>query len=515
MQFVARHSRRALIRAGFATAGSVLVAACAPTTSLTPARTTRAGEPPSSVAPVQSDRTADGATPSTLSLATPTPRPAEFRVTPTRQSVIRSSSRTLGALGREYRAYPEISGTVQFAHAWDGPRGALVEGWVAEMAAVYPSIKVESEVGEPALARERLVTALASGLPPNAVMLKSDSLAYFAERGALLPLDDLLARDGITNDWFGPTEMASRTWNGHVVGLPQSTDGAQHLLFVNLGLLERIGSDPNRPIRTWQDLDALVEPAVNAGLFVMDPGRMPVGTTAHQVWTYANGGRYWDAEMKTIVWSAAAGVEAAEWLLQFVKDQAGRYERLASGGDSRTPLSAAEWAGEQYLCAVNGAGWFFQLQQEGQRVRYAAYELPRNPSRPDSHGESPTTGGWSLAIPAASRDQEAAWEWLKLTTVSESACTFAERQRRPSPLAGCDDRAGLETTHPFWPAVRASLTRSVPVPTTPIQPHLEQIYRQMQAEVFLERRAPADALQGAARDAQQLLDEWHSARKRS
>ena len=178
-----------------------------------------------------------------------------------------------------------------------------MEGWIADMGAIYPSIKVETDAGDPASAREKLVTALASGSPPNAVMLKSDSIAYFADRGALLPLDSLLGRDGIADDWFAPTERASRSWDGHVYGLPQTTDGAQHLLFVNLGLLERIGVDPARPIRTWQDLDALVEPAAGAGLLVMDPGRIAVGMTAHQVWTYANGGRYWDADLKKIGWN--------------------------------------------------------------------------------------------------------------------------------------------------------------------------------------------------------------------
>jgi ABC-type glycerol-3-phosphate transport system substrate-binding protein len=410
--------------------------------------------------------------------------------------------------------HPEVAGTVQFAHVWDGPRVSLVEGMIADMAASYPSVRVQSEAVEPASARDRLVTALASGSPPNAVMLKSDSIAHFAERGALLPLDALLARDEVRRDSFSPTELSSRSWDGRVYGLPQASSGAQHLLFVNLGLLERIGVDPKVPLRTWQDLEALVQPAANEGLLVMDPGRMAVGMTAHQVWTYANGGRYWDADLRKVTWNEPAGLQAAEWLVQFVAAQAGDYAHLASSGDPRTSLSATEWAAERYLCCVNGAGWFFDLQQEGQRIRYAAYELPRNGENSASSGESPTTGGWSLAIPKASRDHEAAWEWLKLATVSESACAFSARQRRPSPLVGCDERAGLQSVQPFWPAISASMAKSVPVPSSPIQPQLEQIYRQMQDDLLMGRLAPADALNGAARDAQQLLDDWHARRKR-
>ena len=449
-----------------------------------------------------------------LALTTPTARPAAIQATTTPSAVGRQAGRAIGALGREYRAHPEVAGTVQFWHSWDGPRHVLVEGMIADMAAIYPSIKIETDLGDAASARERLVTALASGTPPNAMMLKSDSLAYFAERGALLPLNSVLAQDGIGVDWFTPAELGSRTWDGQIYGLPQTTDGAQHLLFVNLGLLDKIGVDSALPIRTWQDLDALVEPAVTAGYLVMDPGRMAVGMTAHQVWTYANGGRYWDGDLKKIGWSEQAGVQAAEWLVQFVKEQAGDYPRLASGGDPRAPLSAAEWSAERYVCCVNGAGWPYQLQQEAQRIRYAVYEVPHNALNPDSRGETPTTGGWTLAIPKSARDHEAAWEWLKLVTVSESACAFSERQRRPSPLAGCDDRAQAQPSQPFWPVVSASLARSVPVPNSPIQSQLEQLYRQMQDDLLMARLAPADTLENAARDAQQLLDDWHAKRKR-
>ena len=55
---------------------------------------------------------------------------------------------------------------------------------------------------------------------------------------------------------------------------------------------------------------------------------------------------------------------------------------------------------------------------------------------------------------------------------------------------------------------------SVPVASSPIQPQLEQIYRQMQDDLLTTRRTPVDALSSAARDAQQLLDDWHAKRRR-
>ena len=102
-----------------------------------------------------------------------------------------------------------------------------------------------------------------------------------------------------------PTRSRAEPGTGICTACPQTAGGAEHLLFVNMGLLERIGGDPTAPIRTWQDLDRLAEPARRAGLLVLDPTRMAVGTTAHQVWTYANGGQYWDDEVRRIGWAGA------------------------------------------------------------------------------------------------------------------------------------------------------------------------------------------------------------------
>jgi ABC-type glycerol-3-phosphate transport system substrate-binding protein len=493
---------------------------------MSPSRTARAGTPatptPATPGVVPSNR----ATVRALALTTPTPRPLESQSTP-----IAHPGRAVGAtattatatdpvrsaasiMGKAYRVQREVVGTVKFEHAWDGARAPLVEALLADLGALCPGITVEDTIQDGDSVRERLVMALAGGSPPGVVMLRSDSVAYFAEQEALLPLDDLMARDGIASDWFVPAELASRRWDGRTYGLPQVTAGGQHLLFVNTDLLYKIGVDPAHPIETWQDLQALVEPARKADLLVLDPGRMASGMTAHQVWTYANAGQYWDADLQQITWAEPSGVQAAEWLLRFVMAQAGSYDRVASSPSVRTPFSPDEWGAGKYLCCINGAGWFFQLHQQAQHLRYAVYEFPRNADNPASTGATPSTGGWMLSIPRAARDQDAAWELVKLATASVSACAFAARQRRPSPLAGCDTANRLASSQPLWPAITASLTQTIPVPVSPIQPRLEQIYRDMQDDFLRERRAPRTALEDAAMDAQRLLDGWQASRTR-
>ena len=167
----------------------------------------------------------------------------------------------------------------------------LVEGWIKELGPSYPRISVENEVTDCPPLQQKQVAQSVAGTPPNVLMVKSDNTAFYAEQQLLRPIDDLMRRDGVKADWFYPGEFRSRTWQGKAYGLPNVTAGSLHLLFVNTRLLQRVGWDPQKPVGTWQDLEALVEPARREGLFVMDPAKVSTGQTMHFVLTYANGGR--------------------------------------------------------------------------------------------------------------------------------------------------------------------------------------------------------------------------------
>ena len=416
------------------------------------------------------------------------------------------------ALGREYLAYPETSGTVQFSNCWGGARVPLIEQWIEDFNAIYPNIRVQSDLSECSALAEQQVASIAGGAPANVMMIKSDNIAFFAEQDALLPLNDLMERDNVEADWFYPGEFAARTWQDVAYGLPNVTAGALHLLFVNQGLLEEIGVDPETPIATWQDLMALVEPAKEAGLLVMDPAKISTGMTGHQVFTYANGGRYWDDDLTTILWNEPAGVEAAEWMLEFVQAQAGSYENLAIAADRKNVIQPEDWAPEQYVAMINGSWTFFQLAEKAPHIDYAAYTFPRNADNPDSLGYTPTTGGWMFGIAAAGEDHDAAWEWIKFTTASDNACSFVQAQNRPSPVQSCNENPELGAGNPFWDVVTEDLATNIAVPVTSIHPQFVQIWFDMEDAILFEVMPPEEALNTFAEDAQELLDEWNAER---
>ncbi len=415
--------------------------------------------------------------------------------------------------GRDYLAHPDVKGTVQFSNCWGGARIPLVQQWIKDFTAVYRNVKVENDVSDCPSLDKKQVTAMAAGSPPNVMMVKSGNLAFFAEQNTLLPVDDLMQRDRVKADWFYPGEFRSRTWQGKTYGLPNVTAGAQHMLFVNTNLLERVGWPAGKPIQTWQDLEALVEPAKKQGLFVMDPVKSSAGIPSHFVLTYANGGRYWTDDLTRITWNEPAGVEAAEWLLKFVKAQGGKYENLALGSNRKELAYPEEWAAEKHVATFNGSWFPFMMKSKAPQIRYAVYPFPRNAARAESKGHTASTGAWMFAIPKTAKDQDAAWEWIKFIAASQHACSFVKAQNRPSPMAQCNEDPELTKTNAFWPVVTRDLSTNVAVPTAPVHPRMVQLWYEMEDAFLFERMSPKEALDTFAKRGQALLDEWNAKRK--
>jgi len=101
---------------------------------------------------------------------------------------------------------------------------------------------------------EKLTTAVASGSGPDVLQIGLSKLATFAEAGALLPLDDLIANyPGLAADNF-PAGVAgnSTAVGGQTVSIPWTSD--TRVLFTRTDILAENGIDA--PPATWDELRA-------------------------------------------------------------------------------------------------------------------------------------------------------------------------------------------------------------------------------------------------------------------
>lgn len=500
-----RLSRRRLLGTA-ATLAAVFVTACAPATSLPPTRgrVTRADHQQRTV-PVQG--------------ADATPEPT---IAPPSAVTIRSDGATStptiattvsdGNLERHLASQQRV---VRFLHGWDGPLATPLESLVAEFSDRQPNVTVETERVAPERLRDTVIGVSASGAPLDVAMLRSDDGPYLLERRLVQPLNALLPGAGIDSDRYRAEEMAARIWDGHIAGLPHTLAGAEQFLFVNTGLLERLDLDPTQPVQSWQQLEALVEPARRTGLLAIDPTRCGAGAPAMYVWTVANGGRLLTDFDRRVAWDEPAGVEAAEWLQRLVqKQQGGNAPPLADR--QREPLSVSEWLAERHVCCIQGADWIRVLSQSAPQVSVAVFEMPRNEANPASDGRTPSYGGLMLSLLAESRHRDAAWSWLAYLGASEAADRLAQTQGRPSPRAPATAYDARETSGPLGRherVVASGRAHSVLTPRLPISAELEEIAQAALQEIISNKDAAGARLEAETRTAQQRLDEWQARRR--
>lgn len=119
----------------------------------------------------------------------------------------------------------------------------------------HPGIKVEPIfTGDYNQTEQKVLTAIRGGNPPDVAVMRTGSLFMLMDLDAIIPLDGFIARAGgekYLNDFF-PAFLANSRAGGKVWSIPfqRSTP----LFFWNKALFKKAGLDPNRPPKTWAEV---------------------------------------------------------------------------------------------------------------------------------------------------------------------------------------------------------------------------------------------------------------------
>ena len=314
---------------------------------------------------------------------------------------------------------------------------------------------------------QKVKIATAGGNPPDLVGLYSFNVCSYADQNALLPLDEILEREGIGAERYIPSHWRLCRHRGQTWCLP--TAPATVALYWNKRLFRQAGLDPDRPPRTLAELDAYArrltrtDPAtgelVQVGFLPNEPGWWAYG------WVFWFGGRLWDGR-DTITATDPANVRAMQWVRSYV-DRYG-HDRLVrfKGGLG------------QFSSADNG---FFtgQVAMELQGVwlpnfirRYApkdfAYGVAPFPSAVAGLGNVTIAEADVIGIPRGARHVREAACFLRYTASTEGIEVLCRGQGKHSPLRRTSPGFLDPTQHPnphvelFWKLAFSPNARRTP-----------------------------------------------------
>ncbi|RYD05798.1 hypothetical protein N752_07860 [Desulforamulus aquiferis] len=149
----------------------------------------------------------------------------------------------------------QVELTFYYPIAVGGPLTKVIEGMASEFTKENPNITVKPVyTGSYADTNVKVQAGVQSNNPPDVAVLLSTELYTMLDMDAIIPLDDLIAKDGgreYINDFYPAFMMNSQT-GGKTWSIPFQRSTI--VLYYNKDAFREVGLDPEQPPKNWDEL---------------------------------------------------------------------------------------------------------------------------------------------------------------------------------------------------------------------------------------------------------------------
>lgn len=354
---------------------------------------------------------------------------------------------------------------------------------------------------------QKALVATAGGDPPDLAGLWVFTIYSFADRNAVMPLDDFIKADGSTPEkWlsrYAPVYADMCSYRGQIWAVP--TTPTMYALHWNKAMFRAAGMDPERPPKTVAELDEFaaklskIDPKtgeiLQLGFLPQEPGWM--------AWAYPQwfGGQLWDGQKITL--DSPKNLDAYRWVESYSKKYGlDKIRGFTSGfGNFASPQNA--FFGGKIAMVLQGVWMNNYIRQFAPGLEYGVSPLPVAAPGFERFGAADAD---VLMIPRGAKHPKEAWEFIKYLSSHNQAAQRKEElagvellcylQEKNSPLR---EWSPFFTDHHPHPSIKlfrelAASDQAVHLPKLGIW----QEYAREQMSVFenvrLLQQSPAEAL---------------------
>lgn len=436
-----------------------------------------------------------------------------------------------------------------------GPDSKGLEATIREFERRNPEYRVRVlSMGAGRMNPQKLMTAIVGQAAPDIVYQDRFTIADWANRGAFMPLDDLINRDRgkdpLTPDLnqFVPATVQEATHNGRLYGIPFGSD--TRIFYYNRKIFQQeaetlraAGLDPNRAPRTWSEVlaysKALTKFDKNGRL--VRAGFLPnYGNSWLYLYAFQNNASFISADGRTCTLYSPESEEALQFMVDGY-DIVGGYEnaqKFQSGfrGNEFDPFYTG-----QVVMKIDGDWILPGFLRFAPGMDFGVAYPPVPDDRFNKVGrfanEKDTfvtwAGGFSYAIPRGAHNPEGGWKLIKWLSSPEARLleftAQAEWERRrgrefvPRILANMEaNRLSFEALKPRDTNVAAALALHIEVanfarvrPATFVGQLLWNEHVRAVDQASLKIATPAEALKAGQAVVQKELDAEFSKEKRA
>jgi ABC-type glycerol-3-phosphate transport system substrate-binding protein len=312
----------------------------------------------------------------------------------------------------------------------------------------------------------KVMLATAGKNPPDVAGVYSYTIPGFSEKGALTPLDKMVARAGIKPDDYIPVFWKMCTHHGFLWALPSAP--ATIALHWNKKLFREAGLDPERPPQSLDELEAMSDKLTIVEINrqgrtervrftdLTDQERaaknfrlVQIGHDPQQpgwwmpAWVYWFGGSLWDGERR-ITASSPENIQTFEWLRRQAEKFGVDNRRSfgASFGNFQSPQNP--FLTGQIAMTLQGVWMYNFIEKYAPQTEWGAAPFPAKDPR--AYPLVTVTDSDLLVIPKGAPHPEEAFEFIRYVNTQGPMEKLCLGQRKFSPLVRVSD--GFIKHHP-------------------------------------------------------------------
>mgnify|MGYP001770978401 CR=1 FL=1 len=343
----------------------------------------------------------------------------------------------------------------------------------------------------------KFLTAATAGQAPDVMIWDRFLTALYAPKGVLAPINTYLSRDKINPKSFYAEAIRELSYGDNLYGLPLTVDA--RALFYNRKLLREAGVQPPR---TWDELrQAAIKltkrdasgKLVQSGFALDDVGLF-------NMWLQQAGGSMLTPDLTKSTFNSPAGLKVLEFWNQLLNND--RVYELGFGrgeGNAQDPFVTGKVA-----MMYTGPWMISGYRKYGKDLDFGIVPPVQGPGG----YQGAIMGGFGLAIPAAAKNKDAAWEFIKWWLADpKNALMWGKTSNNiPGNLAAVNDP--YFQRDPFWKPITDTLKFAKIRPPVPGYPPMEGQAVIPNIQLFLEGKQDAQtALKKAQESADRILQD--------
>ena len=272
---------------------------------------------------------------------------------------------------------------------------------------------------------QKYLCAIASGMPPDVMMIDLPAAPGYIVRGALEDISSFVEREGWSDKEFFTSLWNSGRYKKRAYVVPLNSD--IRCLIYNRQLFREAGLDPDRPPVTWDELHDYAKRltlrdtqghVIQLGFAAsasLDPIQLLVAG-------WQKGGDLASTDLTRMTLNTPPYIEAMRFCQKMIDIQGtGDYLRFLTSGGSALETQDGYFTGNIAMRLITG--FYLSLQREfapTMDARLAAFPMPEKDAVPVSW-----ISGFGLGLLQGCRHPEGAWELIKHLVSEESQFRIA------------------------------------------------------------------------------------------